>query len=59
MWVFTTDGFLSAVEERDGNHRGEIVVRAREAAALEALGEIAPTLGHRKVPLRLSAYPER
>ena len=44
MWVFTTDGFLSAVEERRGDHRGEIVVRAREASALEALREIAPTL---------------
>ena len=44
MWVFTTEGFLSAVEERRGDHRGEIVVRAREASALEALREVAPTL---------------
>ena len=44
MWVFTTDGFLSAVEERRRDHRGEIVIRAREASALEALREIAPTL---------------
>jgi hypothetical protein len=38
------DGFLSAVEERHGVHCGEIVVRAREASALEALRELAPTL---------------
>lgn len=44
MWVFTLNGFLSAVEERRGEHRGEIVVRAREASALEALREVAPTL---------------
>ncbi|MGZ6562150.1 MAG: hypothetical protein ACXVH3_30585 [Solirubrobacteraceae bacterium] len=44
MWVFTTDGFLSAVEERRRDHRGAIVIRAREASALEALREIAPTL---------------
>ena len=44
MWVFTTSGFFSAVEERRRDHRGEIVVRAREAQALEALREIAPTL---------------
>ena len=44
MWLFTVGGFLSAVEERRGEHRGEIVVRAREASALEALREVAPTL---------------
>jgi hypothetical protein len=44
MWLFTTEGFLSAVEERHGEHRGEIVVPAREAAALEALRKLAPTL---------------
>jgi hypothetical protein len=44
MWLFTTTGFLSGVEERRGGHRGEIVVRAREASALEALREVAPTL---------------
>jgi hypothetical protein len=35
---------LSAVEERRGEHAGEIVVRAREASALEALCEVAPAL---------------
>ena len=44
MWLFTVDGFVSAVEEQRGEHRGEIVVRAREAAALAALREVAPTL---------------
>ena len=44
MWVFSTSGFLSAVEERRHDHRGEMVIRAREASALEALREIAPTL---------------
>ena len=44
MWVFTTEGFLSAVEERRQEHRGEIVIRAREASALEALRELVPTL---------------
>ena len=44
MWLFTTTGFLSGVEERRGEHRGEIVVRAREASALEALREVAPAL---------------
>lgn len=44
MWIFTTGGFLSAVEDRRGEHCGEIVVRAREASALEALREVAPTL---------------
>lgn len=37
MWVFTLDGLLSAVEERRGEHMGEIVVRGREASAVEAL----------------------
>lgn len=44
MWIFTTNGFLSGVEERRGEHRGEVVVRARERRALEALREVAPTL---------------
>lgn len=44
MWLFARDGFLSAVEERHGEHRGALVVRAREAAALEALRTVAPTL---------------
>lgn len=44
MWIFTTDGFLSAVEEERGEHRGEIVVRAREASALTALRATTPKL---------------
>ena len=32
------------MEERRREHRGEIVIRAREASALEALREVAPTL---------------
>lgn len=35
MWLFTEDGFYSAVRETHGHHRGEIVVRARRKDDLE------------------------
>jgi hypothetical protein len=38
MWIFTKEGFVSAVSNRDGNG---LVVRARDKKALDALAESA------------------
>jgi hypothetical protein len=44
MWILTVDGLVSEIEEqRAGEHQGQIVVRAREKSALDALREVAPT----------------
>ncbi len=43
MWVLTTSGFVSVVEQREGEHAGGLVARARERSALEALRRLAPT----------------
>ncbi len=44
MWILTRDGFVSVVQETEGEHKGDLVVRARERGALEALRRHAPTL---------------
>lgn len=38
MWVFTQDGFVSAVENSD--KPGEMVVRSRDRASLELLSDL-------------------
>jgi hypothetical protein len=45
MWVFTTDGFVSAARwDRPDEHQGEVCLRARERATLERMRERNPAL---------------
>jgi hypothetical protein len=50
MWVFTSEGFYSAVIEQRGKNKGKIIVRAREPGALELLRDrYMPALGETSI----------
>lgn len=62
MWVFTQDGFISAVEDKQKNN-GTIVVRSRDRQSLELIStltgaEIHPSPG-RDYPYRVFVTREQ
>jgi hypothetical protein len=54
MWIFTEDGFISAVD--NGMEPGKLAVRARDKKSLSLLSEIT---GERIVSFRGTDYPYR
>jgi len=54
MWIFTENGFISAVD--NGMEPGKLAVRARDRKSLELLSELADT---KIVSFRGTDYPYR